>query len=72
MNNENLEIEIDSLNTYSLSGTRSPAMRGLVHGVLLSLAIWTGAWSLVLMFVYHGGGTPVQVTLANPAPGNGN
>ena len=67
MINENLKIRIDSVNTYSSLRTRSPAMRGLVYGMLLSLAIWTGAGSLVLMFVHHGGGKPLQVTLANPA-----
>ena len=39
-------------------------MRGLVHGMILALAIWTGVGSLVMMFVYHGG-RPLQVTLAN-------
>ena len=63
---ENLKIRNDRVKTYSSLRTRSPAMRGLVYGMLLSLAIWTGAGSLVLMLVYHGGGRPLQVTLANP------
>ena len=67
MINENLKIRTDSVDTYSPLRTRSPAMRGLVHGVLLALAIWTGAGSLVLMVLYHGGGRPLQMTLADPA-----
>ena len=66
MINENLQIRIGSVNSYSTLRTRSPAMRGLVHGMILALAIWTGVGSLVMMCVYHGG-RPLQVTLANSA-----
>ena len=72
MINENLKIRTGSVDSYSSLRTRSPAMRGLVYGVLLSLVIWTGAGSLLLMLVFHGGGRPLQVTLANPEPHVGN